>query len=102
MKICLDASIAVKWFKKKDERFKEQAEELLDKISRFEIDAVCNELLILEVIRAVTKHKKELKFTDQEIDSVYEVLNDLILSGAINKVRVNYVSALAKDIYYGS
>jgi len=90
MKLCLDASIVVKWFKK-GERFEAEANKLLEKISSFKIEAVANEFLILEIVRALTKHKVELKFTNEDVANASKAIKELMLLGAIKNVNLNKV-----------
>lgn len=97
--ICFDATIAVKWFKPK-EKFEDEALKFLDLITDFEIDAVANEWISLEVVRGLKRAqlKGELKVTDKIIDDAFRSVEDLFLSGAVRKVSVESVKELAKDI----
>jgi len=51
---CINTSIAVKWFHK-GELFENEANLLLQRIIEFDGDFAVNELLLLEVVRALVK-----------------------------------------------
>ena len=72
MKHCFDASVAVKWFKD-GEIFEEEASELFRRIKDLELEAVGNEWILLEVVRALVK----VGYSKEKIDEAFEVLSTL-------------------------
>ncbi|ODS35188.1 MAG: hypothetical protein A7316_10750 [Candidatus Altiarchaeales archaeon WOR_SM1_86-2] len=91
--IYLDASVAVKWFKKGEE-FENEALVLYKKIRELEINACASEWIILEVIRGLTKSG----YSKEKINETYDVIEELFSLGLIKKIYVSPAIALAKNI----
>ncbi|MBI3921070.1 MAG: type II toxin-antitoxin system VapC family toxin [Armatimonadetes bacterium] len=97
--IALDASVAVKWFKP-GERFQAEAEELLNLLSGFRIEAIGSEWLPLEVVRGLKRAQQEvpdLAIEDSDIHAAYDAIVALHRCGALLEVPVGEVRALAKN-----
>lgn len=95
MKICTDASVVVKWFKKGEvkEKF---ALKLKDDILDEKISVVCSEWVLLEVIRALTK----IKYPKGKIEDAKLFLLGLEAGGFIEIVSISSVRKLASEIIY--
>lgn len=93
MKHCFDASVAVKWFKD-GEIFEEEASELFRRIKDLELEAVGNEWILLEVVRALVK----VGYSKEKIDEAFEVLSNLFTMGIITRIPVSTTLPLAKNL----
>ena len=78
--ICLDASVVVKWFKSGEDK-EDLALKLRDEILGFVREAVFNEWLILEIVRALTK-------AEYSFDDVVSSVHDLRDMHQIDVVRI--------------
>jgi len=89
--ICLDASVVVKWFKSGEDK-EDLALRLRDEILGFVREAVFNEWLILEIVRALTK-------AEYSFDDVVSSVHDLRDMHQIDVVRIIPVSGVLNLAY---
>jgi predicted nucleic acid-binding protein len=97
--ISIDTSVAVKWFKP-GERYESEALDLLTRIDRGEVVATANEIISLEVVRALKNaqvRQPVLGITDARIHTAYQRIEDLFAGHALLECRVGDVKAVAKD-----
>lgn len=90
---CIDTSIAVKWFHK-GESFENEANLLLQRIIELDGDFAVNELLLLEVVRALVK----VGYSKDKVNEAFDDLVELINVGALRQIPVSDVIHLAKFI----
>ena len=88
----LDASVVVKWFKKR-EPYESEAMELYGKIRDLETDAVTSEWTALEVVRGLTK----VGYPREKIETSYEIVMELSGTGAIRMIPVSGTIHIAKS-----
>jgi predicted nucleic acid-binding protein len=93
MTYCIDASVAIKWFKD-DEEFSKEAKELFRRITDSEVHVVANEWISLEIIRAMMKSK----FPPDIIRDTQHAIDELMMMGAIKKLTVSETKTLAEEI----
>ena len=93
MRVCLDTSVIVKWFKD-GERCDKEAKLFRDKIISSEINAVINEYAQLELIRALVK----AGFSKKKIRKAQRSFNELVDSSSILILSVSSVLNLARDL----
>ena len=80
---CIDTSIAVKWFHK-GESFENEANLLLQRIIELDGDFAVNELLLLEVVRALVK----VGYSKDKVNEAFDDLVKLINVGALRQIPV--------------
>ncbi len=100
MLIALDTSVAFKWLKR-GERLDAEANDLLARIQRREVDAVACEILSLEVVRGlknVQARDPTLGFTDPVIEGAYSYLQHRFQTGEVRESYVKDVKEHAKDV----
>ena len=93
MSECIDASVAVKWFKKEEE-YADKAMIVYEKIRDFKIQAVMSEWIGLEIVRALMKSN----YSKEKINDAFFVIHDLFSIGRIEKILVSDIILLAKNI----
>jgi predicted nucleic acid-binding protein len=91
--IVLDASVAVKWFKK-GERLEGEALALRDRVLGSKVTALTSEWLLLEVARAMAK----AGFPTDKIGEAYSILKELDSLGFMEAVPVGEAMDLAEEI----
>lgn len=97
--ISVDTSIAVKWFKP-GERYETEALDLLTRIDRGEVVVAANEIIGLEVVRALKNaqaRQPALGITDARIALAFQRIEDLFAGNALLECLVGDVKVLAKD-----
>ena len=92
----LDASVAVKWFKK-GERLEGEALALRDRVLGSKITALTSEWLLLEVARAMAK----AGFPADKIGEAYSILREMGSLGFMEVVPVGEVLDLAEEAIAG-
>lgn len=98
-RITLDASVAVKWFKEREEKYLKEANKLLDLIVDFEVYVYASEWISLEVVRGLKKAQiKGLEISNKKIEGAYRCIEDFFLSDAIIGINVSSVKDLAKTL----
>ena len=90
---CIDASVAVKWFKADEENVKE-AYGLYERIRRGEADYAVNEWLALEVVRGLLK----ANVPKENALKAYGIIKRMFSSGILLRITVSEVIELAKDL----
>jgi len=93
----LDASVVVKWFKKREE-FEQEALSLRDKIVGSKVSAVTSEWLLLEVVRALVK----VNYPKEKIEVTYAALREITSLGFIEAVPVGKMLDKAKEVEIAS
>ena len=95
MKICTDASVIVKWFKKGEAKEK-FALKLKDDVLDEKVSLICSEWVLLEVIRALTK----IRYPEEKIKDAETFLLGLEAGGFVEIVNISSVRKLASEIIY--
>ncbi|OGD45473.1 hypothetical protein A3K69_06345 [Candidatus Bathyarchaeota archaeon RBG_16_57_9] len=90
--VVLDASVAVKWFKK-GERLEDEALALKDRVFGSGVKALTSEWLLLEVVRAMVKAGLPVG----KVAEAYLILREMGRLGFMEAVPVGEVLDLAKD-----
>lgn len=93
LKICIDSSIIVKWFKKGEEHERE-ALKLRDETLSSTVNPIICEWAYLEVVRALVK----AGYTKAKIIQAYKILKEMAELGFINTVPVHNLLEKAKDL----
>jgi len=89
----LDASVAMKWFKKGEE-FEREALSLRDKILGSTVSAVTSEWPLLEVVRALVK----VNYPNEKVEETYATLREITSLGFIEAVPVGKILDKAKEV----
>lgn len=101
--IGIDASIATKWFKP-GERHEAEALDLIARIDHGGVQAGANEILGLEVVRALKNAQSRqpaLGMTDARIEIAFERLEKMFQGGALQMCTVTAAKTLTKEIEMG-
>jgi len=94
--LVLDASVAVKWFKK-GERLEEEALALRDLVLGSKVRALTSEWLLLEVARAMVKAGLPVG----KVDEAYTILSEMDRLGFMEAVPVGEVLDTSKEVITG-
>ncbi len=98
--IAVDTSVAAKWFKP-GERYEAEALDLGARIARGEVGAIANEIVSLELVRALLRAQHDrpsLGITPAHVQNAYLRMEALLDVGNMLRCSVGEVRALAKDI----
>lgn len=91
--LVVDASVAVKWFKK-GEDYEEEALSLRDGILSSTVAALAPELVQLEVCRALQK----AGYSSEKIEETYATLSEMDELGFLKSVPTSVSKSQAKDL----
>lgn len=93
LRITLDSSVIVKWFKKGEE-FEEEALKLRDDVLSGVVSPIISEWVYLEVIRALIK----TGFPRVKVNEAYDTLRDMAEFGFIEVISVTSLLDKAKEL----
>ena len=93
IKIAVDSSVIVKWFKKGEE-FEREALVLKDEVLSGTITLIMSEWVFLEVVRGLTK----AGYPKDKVIQAYDILKEMVYLGFIEVVPVTTLLEKAKEL----
>ena len=93
IKICVDSSVVVKWFKKGGE-YEGEALRLRDEVLSSRVSVTICEWVYLEVVRALVK----AEYPKAKVVRAYEILKEMADLGFINTVPLHDILEKARDL----